>query len=211
MKKILIIICFIGLLMGFTHCSKDDSKNETIVLLGEEGYVPPLMDLIPDTMHTTFPTHFGDFFEGYIPPNIEGEYQIDNKFSFSNIFQELNDTLEMHLKISDQHNRIATIELDEGGIVHTDTAYIMGSEPCFTLYFVEDRDRDFSGFHYIEKHVVVFSGEKTDAGIKDLRTGFITLVSNESNNNNVTGLPPGCYFVYYDLDNISENCNWFDP
>lgn len=209
MKKILISICFVGLLVGMTHCSKADSDGETIILLGTEGYVAPLMGIIPDTLQTPFPEHFGDIPEGYIPPNIEGEYCIEKRLFYSNLIP-LHDDSDMHIRITDQHNRVATVEFHDYSIARTDTAYVVGSGSLFTLYFTEDREMDFYGFRYTNERTIVISGEKASDGIRNLRLGIIIMAAKKSNTPYVSGFVPGMYFLYEDLDGVSENCEWFD-
>lgn len=218
MKKIIISICFLGLLVGLTHCGKADSDGETIILLGNtEGFVPPLMGtsdnpeiFIPDSLKEPFKDHFGSIPEGYIPPNIEGEYVIKPKLIYSNLFM-LCDSSEMHLRISEQHNRIAKVEFHDYSITNIDTAFVVGSESKFTLYFTEDRNIDFFGeFEYTNKRTIVISGEKEEDGIKDLRLGIIITDSNNSNTPYITGLVPGVYFIYEDSDGVSDTCSWFN-
>lgn len=207
--KFSLIICFIFVLIGLTNCNKN-TYDETIVLLGKEAYVIPLNDLLPDTLKSKFQLHMGVMPEGYIPPNIEGEYVISPKeFTYSN-FVNLFDNMDMYLRITKQHNRIATVEFYEGGTVVTDTAFIMGSGQLFTLYFKEEKGMTAYGYTSEIERCVVITGEKADQGIKNLVFGNIILEAKQGGNPFIGNFIPGWYFIYKDKDGLSENCNWFD-
>lgn len=206
MKKIIILLSAITMLLEITSCQKETGD---ILLLGEEKYVVSLVNIIPDSLKSVFPTHFGDMPEGYFPPDIEGEYTISRKeFCHSN-FIDLSDTLDMHLRITRQHNRVACVELHEGNIVRSDTAFVMGIGNYFTLYLLEERDMPFYGNHLVTRCVVI-AGEKTDQGIKNLRFGNIILSAVCDENAFIGSYKPGWYFIYCDGDGMAENCNWFD-
>ena len=206
-KTTAILLCA-AMMLGMAQCQKSTYEDETIILLGQENYVISLNDLIPDTLRTTFPSHFGGIPEGYIPPNIEGEYRIGNKqLCYANLVP-IHDTMDVHIRITKQHNRVACIDLYEYGTVNTDTAYIMGSGPEFTLYFTEEKETEILGSLCQYKRIVIVAGEKTDQGIKNLRYGTVILESEESGNPYVSALSPGMYFIYRDDDDFSELSNW---
>lgn len=208
MKKLIFILATIALLYGLTSCHKETGNGDDIILLGKEQYVVPLGSILPDSLKQVFPIHFGDMPEGYIPPNVEGEYVIRRKqFCHSN-FIDLSDTLDMYLRITRQHNRVACVELHEGSTVCTDTVFIMGKGKSFTLYMVEERNMVFHGIHMITRCVVI-TGEKTDQGIKNLRFGSIILSAVCDENTFIGSYKPGWYFIYRDGDGLAENCNWF--
>ena len=210
MRRLFYYFCCMGFLFGFYSCQKSTDENESIILLGhEEAYVKPIMEVIPDTLRTTFPNHFGNIPTGYIPPNIEGEYVFKKQYFYSNLIP-LHDDSEMHIRITNQHNRTATVELHDYSIVKTDTAYITGSGSSFTLYLIEDRVMEFYGFHYTNERSIIISGEKVDGGIKDMRLGIIITEAKESDTPYISGFTPGMYFIYKDQDGMSDNCNWFD-
>lgn len=198
-----------ALLLGLANCQKAED-GDTIILLGKEKYVIPLENMIPDSLQTVFPSQFGDIPTGYIPPNVEGEYVVsDKQFLYANLLP-LHDDQEMHLRISNQHNRVANVELYEYGTVSTDTAFIMGSGQYFTLYLTEDRAVEVYGTQCINTRCVVISGEKTSEGIRNLRFGNIILDAKDNGNPYITAFLPGMFFIYKDQDGLSENCDWFD-
>lgn len=207
MKAKTIQFILIIIIMSLTACTK--STDDTIVLLGEESYVIPLNDMIPDSLKTSFMNRFGSAPEGFIPPDIEGEYKISAKeFCFSN-YLNLSDNQDMYLKISQQHNRVATVDFFECGKIRTDTAFVMGHDQFFTLYFNENKAVVFNGNHIIIHRLVVFKGEKTDNGIKNLYFGNIVMSTNNGVNPYLDPYNSGYYFIYKDKDGFSENCEWF--
>lgn len=196
-------------LLGLVSCNKMTDTDESIILLGKESYVKPLMNMIPDSLQNKLPALFGSLPEGCIPPNIEGEYKIEKKFCHSN-FIDLSDDKDMHLRVKDQHNRVAVVDFDEGGIVHTDTAYVMGTDSEFTLYFKEVREMEFMGNHSRVTRCIIFTGEKKNEGIKNLYFGNVILSATKGENPFIGTFIPGWYFIYKDNDDLSVNCNWFD-
>lgn len=207
--KTLYILCFALGILTATSCKKEPTHGDSIILLGMEEYVEPIAGFIPDTLRTHFINHFGTMPEGYIPPNIEGEYLIGRmKFCHSN-HVAAGDGSNMHLRITNQHNRVAHVEFDDKGTVVVDTAFIMGNGQRFTLYFTEEKHVAIQGEFSIKRSVFI-TGEKTLTGIKDLRFGSIILEANDDGNVFVGGFKPGWYFIYQDEDGISENCNWFN-
>lgn len=207
-----IITLFLGLfiLLGFTKCDKNTYEGQTIVLLGQESYVVPLDDMIPDTLEVEFKEHLGNLPEGYIPPNIEGEYVISpKKFLYSNVIDNM-DSQDAHFRISKQHNRMAKVEINEGQTAVVDTAFIMGNGQNFTLYFIEHDRMEYYGMVFKTDRCVVISGEKTDEGIRNLRMGNIILDVDQSTNPYVGVFSPGWYFIFKDGDGLAENCEWFD-
>ena len=212
MKHHLLLIGTLCVLLGSFGCQKDDVLQKTIILIGEEKYVKELKDLITiDSLKTTFPSRFETLHQGLVPPDIEGEYLLDSlQLVYSNYAITENNS-EIHLEISRQHNRVAAIRLFQGTVTSTDTAYIMGSgaDNTFTLYFTEDKEIDFQGAHFNVKRFVVFSGNKTAQGIRNLKYGSIVLSSNYQLTPFVGPFTPGAYFIYRDADSISPNDAWF--
>ena len=143
MKKLAILLGFFGMCCLFGHCTKEDTLDDTVILLGKESYVIPMMEMIPDSLQDKFITQMGNPPEGFIPPNIEGEYRISEKQFCQSNFVDLMDHQDMHLRITNQHNRVATVEFHEGETIRTDTAFVMGSGRRFTLYMTEVRSMSF--------------------------------------------------------------------
>lgn len=190
-------------------CKKESENNNSIILLGKEAYVVPMSEMIPDSLQDKFLLQMGNPAEGFIPPNIEGEYLISEKqFCFSN-FVDLSDHEDMHLRVTNQHNRVANVEFHEGETIYTDTAFIMGSGQHFTLYMTEKRSMSFYADYTITRCVVI-AGERTDQGIKNLLYGSIILAADNGGNPFLGTFTPGWYFIYKDKDGLSENYQWFN-
>ena len=208
MKKLAILLGFFGMCCLFGHCTKEDTFDDTVILLGKESYVIPMMEMIPDSLQDKFITQMGNPTEGFIPPNIEGEYRISEKQFCQSNFVDLMDHQDMHLRITNQHNRVATVEFHEGETIRTDTAFVMGSGRRFTLYMTEVRSMSFYADFTITRCVVI-TGEKTDQGIKNLYFGSIILDADNGGNPFLGVFTTGWYFIYKDKDGMSENCEWF--
>lgn len=208
MNKIASIVFFAGLVFGFIGCSF--KPDETIILLGTESYVVPMKEMIPNEWETAFLSGFDQMPEGLFPPIIEGEYRISKKqFYTSNLGYDLSDSLDMYLRIVNQHNRLASVQFFEGGNVWTDTAFLMGNDPWFTLYFKEKRALVSYGTTHAHLRFVVFTGCKSDEGIRDLTFGSLILGADNGDDPYVGAFVPGWYFIYKDKDGLSEYCDWF--
>ena len=57
---------------------------------------------------------------------------------------------------------------------------------------------------------VIIKGEKSDNGIKHLQIGLIILKASQSSNPWIGNFQTGDYFIYYDGNYMSDNCDWFD-
>jgi len=210
MKTLRLLLSVIGLLsltLLMSRCLKDSVTDDTIILIGQENFVKPVDSLIPDTLQNLFFEQLGDVHHGLVPPNLEGEFCIGEiEYCQSNYLDLLNND-NMYLRVTKQHNRVATVEFFDNKSVVVDTAYIMGSGDLFTLYMTEDRQLPPPLEAYRFTRTVVISGKKTDEGIRDTRLGFVYL--------DVTGpelndfWKPGTYYIYRDKDGLSENCVWF--
>lgn len=206
MRKLLIVIALLIVFVVHHSCGKSDDYA-TIVLLGDEHYVMPVNSFIYDSLQTTIDYKLGTMPRGYIPCCVEGEYVIKPKHYANNVGVPVNIASDIHFRITNQHNRIAKVELNETGkTVVADTAYLMGNGQRFTLYFKESRPTS----NIILNRSVIITGEKTDAGIKDVRFTAIILESEQGQNQFVGSFTPGWYFIYKDENNLAANCEWFD-
>ena len=197
--------------MLWISCQKGDSHDETIILLGEESYVKTFKSMIPDTLYSKFVSQMGNIYEGYIPPNIEGEYFVDPKECIHSNFNTVDHSHDMIFRITDQHNRVARIQLYDGGSVITDTVFVMGNNQFFTVYFTENKIMPHVNgtYSHIIRNVFI-TGEKTDYGIRNLMYGNILTSVPTISDPFVINFEPGNYFIYTDTDGFSENCDWFE-
>ena len=207
-KKLFILLLLVA--FGCAH-----NPEDTIVLLGPEGYFKTVNTLasnflLQDSLAVMLP--FMNLSpEGDLPPDIEGEYKISEKqFVHSNFHDLDNHHLDMYLKVERQHNRIARVYLCEGNMVSTDTAYITGQAPYFSLYFEELKEMEFQGMVHEHHRLVLITGKKTERGIENLHFGSLILDGGEGGDPLVGGYLPGWFFVYQDKDGLSENCEWFE-
>lgn len=213
MRKIYLFLIMLSSVF-YVGCQKGDTNGETIVLLGEESYIKPFKNFVPDSLYTTFDTifvtHGNHSHVGLIPPNVEGVYLIDPKIIYCSNYYDTVHSHEMYFEITDQHNRIANINLRDGGSVVTDSVFIMGNDPYFTLYYTEYRIMpNNNAYSYITRNVFI-SGKKTDEGIHDIMYGTIIMKTPSINNPYVVSFVPGNYFIYTDPDGLAENSNWPD-
>lgn len=204
-------IILVGCLFGLLAC-RPEEPHHTIVVLGPEDDVIPMRDLIPDTLQPAFFLDFGtDPDEGFYPPNIEGTYRIGKKqFVASSLHYDLSDTLDMYLRVVDQHNRLASVEFYEGGSVWTETAFVAGSGQRFSLYFKETRELTSYGTTHAHDRFVLFTGRIASDGIRDLRFGSMILSAANGEDLYVGAFIPGWYFIYKDADGLSEPCDFFN-
>lgn len=206
--KNIINFTFITILSCFLYsCTTNDES--TIVLLGEELYIKEINEIIPDSTLNIIESNIGTIHKGYIPPNIEGNYVINKKQRvFSNIGTNSwpIDVIEPDVKINiyQQHNRTCVIEIDELSSITTDTAYICGENDFFTLYLTENKVLFYSGFYTYITRNIIFTGEISEKGIKNIYMSSIITDAKDNSNGNIIQYNKGDLFIYKDSDNISE-------
>lgn len=206
--KVIILGSLFSLLL--LSCTKND--DTTVILLGEEAYIEKITDVIPDTLQHVFEEYFGTIPSGYIPPNVEGEYIISPKQRiFSNVPEDNwpLDIIEpdINITMSRQHNRECILQLKEATETLTDTVYITGYDNLFTVYYTEEKALQHSGYeHHITRNVI-FKGEMTDYGIKNLKIASIIVNASDNSDGNLIQYKRGDFFLYEDGDNLSEKIN----
>lgn len=206
--KVIILGSLFSLLL--LSCTKND--DTTVILLGEEAYIEKITDVIPDTLQHVFEEYFGTIPSGYIPPNVEGEYIISPKQRiFSNVPEDNwpLDIIEpdINITMSRQHNRECILQLKEATETLTDTVYITGYDNLFTVYYTEEKTLQHSGYeHHITRNVI-FKGEMTDYGIKNLKIASIIVNADDNSHGNIIQYKRGDFFLYEDGDNLSEKIN----
>lgn len=210
MKRFCVLILFTT--MFLVGCQKKDSAGDTIILLGKEVYVRPYREMIPDSLFTKYVAmvNIDTTQEGYIPPNIEGAYKINPyEFCYTNFWPAPHEH-EVYFRVSDQHNRVAKVEMFSHILMVTDTAYITGDNQNFTLYFTQRIDMHQVNIPQTIIRNVFITGEKTDAGIRSLRLGDIITGVEGGTNPFVVSFFPGWYNIYKDGDGLAENTDFFD-
>lgn len=213
-RKIMNIIkaFIISILLATLTYSCTTNDETTVVLLGEEGYVKELTDVIPDSLLNVFETYFGTIPSGYIPPNVEGEYVITPKQRVYSNIPESDWPLDIvepdiNITLSKQHNRECIIQLYEATSTLTDTVYICGQDNLFAVYYTEQKTLEHSGYEHHITRDVIFKGEMTDSGIKDLNIASIIVDVKDNSNGNIIQYKKGDFFIYKDGDRFSERIN----
>lgn len=202
-KISILILIFSSILHSCT--TNDDS---TVILLGQENYVQNMNEIIPDSLLNIFETYFGTINTGYIPPNIEGKYVINPKRRvYSNVSTGWPlDVVEpeVTITISEQHNRVCIMEIDEYISTVTDTAYISGVDNFFTVYLTERKTLSYSGYESDITRNIVCKGEITPNGIKDLYIASVIIDVEDDSNGGIVQYKQGDFFIYKDADNMSD-------
>lgn len=195
-------------LLFYLFFSCTTNEETTVVLLGEESYIKSTYEIIPDTLLHQFEVCAGTIHTGFIPPNIEGEYLINPKQRVHtnvshgwplNVIEP-----EVKITISDQHNRVCVIKIDEFNSVITDTAYISGSGDLFSIYLTEEKHISHSGYNTYITREIIFNGEIVENGIKDLYMANIIIDVGDSSNGHIIQYNKGDMFIYKDKDAFSE-------
>ncbi len=190
-------------------CTKNDET--TVVLLGEESYIHDIVDVIPGNLQPTFAEHF-TIHKGYIPPKVEGRYVVGKKERvYSNVDSlswPLNVTEpNIYLTIKDQHNRVASLILEEATSSETDTVYITGHDEYFTMYYVEYKSINYLGFDTRIKRAMLINGEVCEWGVKNLYIASVILEAYDNSGGALAQYKRGDFFIYKDGDGLSEFTN----
>jgi len=192
--------------MIMLNCTKNDET--TVILLGKESYIQDITKVIPDSLQSTFTEHFGMIHEGYIPPKVEGKFVMAKKERvYSNIGASWPLTVvepNMYFTIKDQHNREANFILGEATETETDTVYICGNDNYFTLYYIEEKVMTYLGFNSRIKRAVLFNGEISEWGIKNLYNASVILEAYDNSGGSIVQYKKGDFFIYKDSDGLSE-------
>ena len=150
MKRKRIILGFCLLLtigMVLSSCIKENS-GKTVALIGMEDYVHNINSLIPDTLQGKFEAMFQGIPTGAVPVSIavpdsvpEDAYVVHaNLLVKTNLYNVTSPIAypDVYMRFSKQHNGIVVVELAESTEQRTDTAYVMGNNNDFTVYFTID-------------------------------------------------------------------------
>lgn len=194
-----------GLLLG--SCTKNDEN--TIALIGTEYYIDDILTVIPDTLQAQFFAAFDSIPEGPVPPKIEGSYVMSPKqYVWPVNMVEKN----MWLRFSNQHNGIATMDLNESAETVTDTVFVCGNSNAFAVYFIENKQYEipFNGqtYHARMKRGIVMKGNVTGEGLSDFRYATIIMESENDSNGQIEPSAIGSYFIYKDGDGIAKKEDW---
>lgn len=210
----------IGIMLS--SCTKVNNK-ETIVLIGRESYIRDIEEIFSKNpvCKASFDSvkKYMDLNYGSIPPKIGssgGKYIVEPTIVFkSNVEYMPNSTVmpEVYLGFEHQHNGIVTVEFVESSIpLVTDTAYIMGNNQDFTVYFPEKRefDQPYNGvtYHVTMERGIIMSGSVTPEGLSDFCFASIVMNTEVEPQGNLPLYDIGTYFIYKDGNGLAEKRDW---
>lgn len=221
MKNISKLSCLaIAMLMSatlMTNCTKND--DTTIVLLGQEQYIEDILAVIPDTLIDVFNEQFGNYVNGYIPPNIEGEYLFSPKRRKAT---SVNTQLwpigivepDVKIKFTGQHNRMVTFIHFEENETKTDTVYVIGKNSNFTVYYQENKSLDYGWYEIMYKRGIIYTGIVKDDGIYNLKYASIIMEVEDGSMGHGAHepWPVGSFFIYEDgsENGVAERHDWYN-
>ena len=197
--------------IAFVSCTKNDAT--TIVPIGTESYINEIFSVIPNSTLHDFELAFGSVPQGYIPAKIDGDYTMAPKQRVaSNVagwpLNPINPEPNVSLRFSEQHNGVVRVDLAEASEQTTDTAFVMGTDNAFTVYFVENKNYEvpFAGtaFHVNMKRGVVLKGNVEDEGIRNLYFAVVIMEVNDDSDGLIPQYEPGSYFIYKDGDGMAS-------
>jgi hypothetical protein len=181
-----------------------------VLVIGQE-------EVIDERIPTVIPDEIRDEIEQYIPiydgvdpPNIEGTYYLSPQILFGSsrsndqIGKEYSSEYQKYSNQDMVNNTIDMVRVQGGGSEwHKGSgAFISGSGNNFTIYF--DMSGESNGIK--TKRAFIVSGTKTDAGIKNLTTGFIMKEKGPDPDHKLVEV--GTYRFFKDKDGMSEATSW---
>lgn len=202
-----LILVISGIMLS--SCIKENN-GKTIALIGEEYYIKDIHSVIPDSLQATFEAMFQGIPSGAIPVDIvvpdsieEDAYVVHTNMLVKTNLWNVSSPIpypDVYMRFSKQHNGIVVVEFAESTEQRTDTAFIMGNNNDFTVYFAENKDIS-TDIHV--KRGVVMCGTKTSVGLSGFRMAIVVLESEGDQ-----APTPGTYYYYKDGDGLAERCVW---
>ena len=196
-----------GLLLLLSSCLKE--ANETILVndpqkipfITDGSWSRELLELFGEEN-----VNFGD-----TPPLLECEFQSDHQYVVTNLPEgqspsigSVTPVVHYH-KFRNQYIQICEycgMNSGEGSPHVTDTAYIIGHDNLFTVYFIETWTTIGN-----PTLAVIMSGELADEGVVNYRYGY--QIINYADYNIPTNVyPVNSIFIFQDPDHLSEYTPW---
>lgn len=203
----LMILVTSGIILS--SCVKENN-GKTIALIGMEDYIHDIGSVIPDSLQGKFEAMFQGIPTGALPVDIvvpdsieEDAYVVHTNMLVKTNLWNVSSPIpypDVYMRFSKQHNGIVVVEFAESTEQRTDTAFIMGNNNDFTVYFAENKDIS-ADIHV--KRGVIMCGTKTSGGLSNFRMAFVVLES-EGDQAPI----PGTYYYYKDGDGLAERCVW---
>ena len=175
----------------------------------------PIKNVIPDEIVDQIDEYM-PIHNGINPPVIEGQFVISPMMLvYSTHGYQPGDLFADHYVMFYNQDVINNTldfrgaeEFDDGSSSGTGTgAFISGEGDDFSVFFNVEEETVYSGYTINTKKAVIFSGTKTDNGIKDLYYAFVLL--DKSGDPKSYLVPVGTYRVFKDKDGLSAFTNFF--
>ncbi len=211
MKNKIISFILSAVSIAFVSCTKNDAT--TIVPIGTESYINDIFGVIPDSTLHDFESAFGSVPQGYIPANIEGDYVMAPKQRVaSNVvgwpLNSIDPEPNVSFRFSAQHNGVVRVDLAEASEQTTDTAFVMGTDNAFAVYFIENKSYEVpfvgSVFHVNMERGVILKGNVEAEGIRNLYLAVVIMDVSDDSNGLIPQYEPGSYFIYRDGDGMAS-------
>lgn len=199
MKFFIYLAFFTALLPIITHCSNDEEEVSTISKIQE--------DMIPQAYVDSLRPYV-DINEGNTPPNIAIDFvanpfvmvydsKIGNKY-------EVGEPRYFSIRKKNPESAYYSYYMTESNeISKGDSLIVIGSGNKFTAYFIDNVTFTSDSRSY--KAAAIFSGEKVNGGIKNLKYAFIFLDKVDPDN---TLMDIGQSRCYMDEDGFSVDSVW---
>jgi len=206
-------ICFLALslmvLLAFPSCLKDGDGSS--ILLNDPQEIPLITDFLPEDLLTMFGeenVHFGDQ-----PPIVDMEFVSNHEYAATSLeppfappvgtvspIKHYHKIVQQYLQIADYYS----MSSEETHCHLLSPVYLTGAGKKFTAYYYEEPHTDGSPVH-----AALFSGELTDAGVRNFMYGYKIVRYNDSI------VPPTVYpvnsiFIFKDHDGMAEKTLWFN-
>ena len=205
--------CFSALslmvLLAFSSCLKEGDGSS--ILLNDPQEIPLITGFLPEDLLTMFGeanVNFGDQ-----PPIVDMEFVSNHEYVATNLKPPFAppvgtiSPIKHYHKIRHQYLQIAdyySMSSEESLCHLLSPVYLTGYGHKFTVYYFEKPHTDGSPVH-----AALFSGELTNAGVRNFMYGYKIVRYNDSI------VPPTVYpvnsiFIFKDHDGLAEKNTWFD-
>ncbi len=194
--------------LALSSCMKEGNKT---ILVNDPQDIPFITDYLPEDLLSMFGeenVYFGDQ-----PPVVDLEFKSMHQYVATNLQPpyapqpgQLSPITHYH-KIDQQYLQIAdyiSMTSEESYCKIASPVYLTGCGNGFTVYYHEAPQTDGH-----PEHAVLFSGNLTSSGVRNLMYGYKILKYNDSI------VPPTVYpansiFIFKDYDGLAERCTWFN-
>ena len=205
--------CFLALSLMvslvFPSCLKEGDGSS--ILLNDPQEIPLITGFLPEDLLTMFGeanVNFGDQ-----PPIVDMEFVSNHEYVATNLKPPIAppvgtiSPIKHYHKIRQQYLQIAdyySMSSEESLCHLLSPVYLTGYGQKFTVYYFEEPHTDGSPVH-----AALFSGELTNAGVRNFMYGYKIVRYNDSI------VPPTVYpvnsiFIFKDHDGLAEKNTWFD-